>query len=195
MKLLYNSIPPLSQQTIDAFYEKINRLNERQCWEWNGYKNKDGYGVYSIPIPVDRYSKKTYPFRASRIAFYINTGEDPREMRVCHTCDNPGCCNPSHLFLGTDADNKKDSIIKGRASFYFGGDGVRGGKGIRRAASPANTKLSQVDIEKIFELRNGNLSQFVIADIFQVHQSEISKILNGKRHIRLTKNLPLCQQV
>lgn len=194
MRLPYNKIPTISQDTIDRFMAKIVKGGDDDCWQWLGCKCKDGYGIFSIPIEVMRYNKKTYPYKANRIAYFIQHRVDPKEKIVCHTCDNPYCCNPNHLFLGTDADNKKDSIAKGRANFDFGGYGIRGGKGSKRVSPPANTKLSANDIKKIFELREGNLSQFVIADIFHVNQSEISRVLHGKRHLEVTKKLLLCQQ-
>lgn len=76
-----------------------------QCWAWRGNRDKDGYGVLSVK---GRYQK------ASRLSHTIFKGPIPPYMLVCHTCDNPICVNPAHLFLGTSKDNVHDMVKKGR---------------------------------------------------------------------------------
>lgn len=73
------------------------------CWVWTQYKCRDGYG---------KYGKKSTP--AHRMAWFVTNGPIPDGMLVCHRCDNPPCCNPAHLFLGTVADNHRDMVQKGR---------------------------------------------------------------------------------
>ena len=76
------------------------------CWQWTGYKNSQGYGR----IYIGRVS-----FPAHRIAWHLaNNYAEPGDHLVCHSCDNPGCVNPDHLFLGTDSDNVKDMVDKSR---------------------------------------------------------------------------------
>lgn len=74
------------------------------CWLWQGLKTAKGYG---------RYGKGGR--RAHRIAYSEFIGEIPSGLLVLHSCDNPSCVNPNHLFLGTSADNTKDMVTKGRA--------------------------------------------------------------------------------
>jgi hypothetical protein len=71
------------------------------CIEWNGSRLKSGYG---------RFNNQ----RAHRLIFEQVYGPIPKNMLVCHSCDNPPCVNPEHLFLGTSKDNIQDSIRKGR---------------------------------------------------------------------------------
>lgn len=77
-----------------------------KCWDWNGRKmnSRFPYGVLDV-------GRKQ--IRAHRLSFSIHNS-DPMELLVCHKCDNPPCCNPDHLFLGTIAENIKDCVSKGR---------------------------------------------------------------------------------
>lgn len=76
-----------------------------ECWPWTAATRRRGYGIFT----VNRRN-----FVAHRLAFQVATGIDPGELLVCHTCDNPPCCNPAHLFLGTNSDNMRDMVAKGR---------------------------------------------------------------------------------
>lgn len=85
-----------------------------ECWPWIGPVDKDGYG---------RASTHGIRMHAHRAAWMAATGRKiPKGMIICHTCDNPPCCNPYHLFLGTIKDNARDMIRKGRASVLRGED-------------------------------------------------------------------------
>lgn len=89
---------------LDSFLDKLIVL-EDGCWEWSHSRNSEGYGN----IWVDKKCKK-----AHRVSYELHFGPIPEGLLVCHHCDNPPCCNPDHLFLGTDADNTQDKVNKGR---------------------------------------------------------------------------------
>lgn len=74
------------------------------CWDWLGYKQPEGYGTF--PHRGTHY--------AHRVSYQLHVGPIPDGLHVLHSCDNPPCSNPAHLFLGTVADNMHDRDRKGR---------------------------------------------------------------------------------
>ena len=86
------------------------QISEEGCWEWQGYKDKDGYGILT-------YNKK--PVKLHRVIYEL-VNEDLGGLHALHTCDNPSCLRPSHIFAGTNADNTADKIEKGRARYAHG---------------------------------------------------------------------------
>ena len=82
------------------------------CWHWTGWKNHDGYGFFRY------YNKKD--IQAHRFSALHLAGLDIENKVVCHRCDNPGCVNPDHLFAGTQQDNIRDAISKGRQKTFPG---------------------------------------------------------------------------
>jgi len=86
------------------FWEKVIRGDTQECWLWIG-ENVGGYGR----IRVNGRKES-----ANRVSWLIHKGEIPQGLNVCHSCDNPSCVNPSHLWLGTVLENMKDRDKKGR---------------------------------------------------------------------------------
>lgn len=93
----------LGDKDLNRFLSKVRKTN--YCWEWIAGKTMDGYGEFW-------YQNKTC--KAPRISYMQFKGDIPDGLWVCHTCDNPGCVNPDHLFLGTHLDNEQDKKRKGR---------------------------------------------------------------------------------
>ncbi len=98
----------VEQQQVD-FWRYVEQP-EIGCWEWQR-GTRGGYGRV-------RYRGKQ--LRTHRLAWYLAVGEIPAGFLVLHTCDNPLCCNPVHLWLGTNRDNLQDAGAKGRLGFGHG---------------------------------------------------------------------------
>lgn len=144
----------------DRFWEKVDKSSESECWLWTGYFHYRGYGLLSVR------DKQKY---AHRLSYEIAFGEIPEGLHVLHKCDNPPCCNPNHLFVGTPKINMQDKVLKGRQR--------------KGETSPTHIlKMEQVsEIKRLAELgKNAGLSQRTIAKHFGVNQSVVSRIKNTK---------------
>ncbi len=133
------------------------------CWEWTGCRTPAGYGKVTI-------CKKSE--LAHRVSFKIHIGVIPDGIRVLHKCDNPPCCNPDHLFLGTAKDNTADMYKKGRSH-------------TQRGKSYNPSKLTEDDVREIRANASYGVKQSELARRFSVHQSIISRTVNNHnwRHV------------
>jgi len=89
------------------FLEKVEI--KEGCWDWNGSTDKNGYAQLN-----GHNGKRFVPVKAHRLSYQIHKGEIPEGLCVCHTCDNPKCTNPEHLWLGTPKENTQDMLRKNR---------------------------------------------------------------------------------
>lgn len=138
------------------FEKKIRR--SPMCWEWTGAKSGKGYGLFMWRKPVVQY--------AHRAAWFFEHSEWPA-LCVCHRCDNRLCVRPSHLFLGTNADNNADMVAKGRQ---------RGPAGERNTFS----LLTDEDVLQIRTLATTGITQRELGEEFAVSQQCVSAIVNRK---------------
>lgn len=154
---------------IDAFWSKVEITdNVKDCWNWTGAKKPTGYGN----VRIDKVYKL-----AHRVAFELAHEEIPSGFIVCHICDNPSCCNPSHLMLGTVKSNAADMLIKNRQKKT---------DPLNRGERNINSKLTDDMVREIKVLLSNGESQYEIAKKYGVSQPAIGSIKLGKtwRHIK-----------
>jgi len=125
------------------------------CILWTGGLSGEGYGRIVIK---PRGNKRTTAVH--RIAWMLANGPIPEDLLVLHKCDKRTCINPKHLFLGTDADNHMDKILKGRANNIM-------------------QKLTWPEVRTIRRLRHEGWTQMALAEKFQVNQKTIWCILEN----------------
>lgn len=107
----YDTFPLPSPNTTERFWSNVDRSGGPDaCWEWQGRRTWNGHGTLSV-------NGKTVT--ANRVAFAIASGRWPK-WNACHTCDNPPCCNPAHLFDASQASNLADMFAKGRQNHAKG---------------------------------------------------------------------------
>lgn len=95
----------ITDEQLKRFWAKVDKKTESECWEWIAGKNSRGYGNFKL-------NGKTVT--ASRISWSLLNGEIFSDIFVCHSCDNPSCVNPSHLFVSDNQGNVDDMIGKKR---------------------------------------------------------------------------------
>lgn len=150
------------------------------CWEWQAGKDSKGYGV----ITVDNKMVK-----AHRLSWMLHNGQIPKHdsyhgVMVCHHCDNPGCVNPEHLFLGLAVNNHDDMMKKGRHNCGSGDHhrSITRPETIMRGEQHTRAKIT-TDIAKL--IKYGMEKGRDLAKRFGIKESTISNIRTGKtwRHI------------
>lgn len=163
---LYGPLPAGAelQKLERRLWAKIDKGAPEECWEWTARRNADGYGQFYLEGKLAL---------AHRMAWWLIHSSIPESICVLHTCDNPPCCNPNHLFLGTKADNAED----------------RDGKGRRRAPKGELNTAAKLTEEQVLAIRresaSGETSQKELAHEYGVTPPAISKIVLRKtwRHI------------
>ena len=152
-------IPELTDRQLRNFWLKIDKRGPNDCWPWLGRRTPQGYGQFRL--------HPAGTFKATRVAYYLATGKQPGPLCVCHKCDNPGCCNPAHFFLGTRADNAADRDAKGR-----------GWSPLLKGVDHWRAKLTE---KQVLEIRASGAKQSVLAARYGVNQPAIHKIKTRKR--------------
>jgi hypothetical protein len=149
-------VPELTEKELSKFWEKVEKSTDPSaCWNWLGGTDTGGYGIF--------YKSRCDSYKAHRLALSCEVSPDDPRLLACHRCDNRKCCNPEHLYWGTQQQNMGDMCAKGRQNKAWGE---------RQHAA----KLSLQDVHKIRKLK-GMLTGRQLASMFGVTPATISKIL------------------
>lgn len=149
---------------VSKLFERLIKTNNN-CLEFTGALDTSRYGI----VWKDKANKS-----AHIVMFEYFMGPIPQDMLVCHTCDNPPCCNFNHLFLGSRQDNYDDMVNKGRNY-------------IRRGIEVNTAVFTENDILRIYELIDEGWSQRDIAGLYNVTHNAIGCINRGQSWAHLYK--------
>lgn len=141
--------PFLTENDLARFHAYQSKGKPDECWEWLASCANHGYGQINIQGNI---------ILAHRLAYYLAHGIIEDGLLVCHKCDNRKCCNPNHLFVGTDADNAQDKMNKGRCGSI---------------AIP----FFDEELNEICSLRNSGFTHQQLATKFKVSQMTITRLL------------------
>ncbi len=155
--------------TPDVLWSKVDKRGENECWEWLGYKNSQGYGRTWIN-DVGYYAHRVIYNLAYPNTIELNAPKSCSDSGfLLHTCDNPSCCNPKHLFVGSHADNMADKVNKGRSPDFSGGKGPR-------------CKLSMSQAREARRLRKEGASVKSLAEMFGLSLPSMKTLLRGESY-------------
>lgn len=176
----------------ERFWAKVDVRGPDECWQWLAYTDEDGYGQFTVdhyPVKAHRFSLSLKLGRAIEVGYFS-----------CHTCDRPGCVNPTHLYEGTAEDNAHDREARGRSNPAVGdrhgsrthpestARGERNGmftKPEKRHWGERNgsAKLTERDVAEIraaYGGFRGHPNQRELAEQYGVTQGLISVVLSGE---------------
>lgn len=145
------------REAIEKFMTRV--VKSKACWYWVGPKNRDGYGVLSL-------GKRGTGRRAHRYSWELFNGAIPVGMAILHRCDNTSCVNPKHLYAGTQTDNMRDMVSRGRMA------NVKGERNPR-------AKLTSFQVNEIRFFLNAAYAHKQLAKQYGVSKSTIDLISRG----------------
>lgn len=173
------------------FWARVQKSEE--CWLWKGSLGSGGYGQLFTHNDAHGHSRME---GAHRISWQLHYGAIPDGLFICHHCDVRACVRPEHLFLGTQKDNVRDMVDKGRNPsgdqhpHHLHPERVRRGashgmvlhpEAVPRGERNANAKLTADDVRAIRARMSGGETHAVIARDFRVHPQYLHLIAKRKR--------------
>ncbi len=162
------------QKDITRFWSKVNVTSDPdECWVWTAKATfPRGYGQFKV---------NGTPIRAHRISFTLSKGAISNGLCVLHSCDNPPCCNPKHLRLGTAKDNGEDMVSRGRSLTGSNSTAIKNPEKRPRGELHGQSKLTDLDVFAIRKLGDAQVNGQIIASKFGVTYRTIRNILSGRK--------------
>ena len=156
---LYHNLSGDPEYIANRFWSKVDKSGD--CWTWNGSKQGPGYGLFKL---------KNRLHKAHRVALMLSGIEVPDHLCVLHSCDNPPCCNPAHLRLGTKGENNTERHAKGRTVLP-----VR-----CRGENSLNAKLTENQVREMRRMKAGGMSYAEVARSTNVGPRHVWDIINRR---------------
>lgn len=154
--------------TKSRFWSKVEKRSDTDCWPWMAAVRRpdEGYGAFWL-------NNRHQP--SSRVAWMLTFGDIPEGLQALHKCDNPRCCNPGHLFLGTNLENNADKVAKNRHAF-----GSKNGFSIL-------TESDVVEIRKLKPDKSFREHSFLIAERFNIKPGTVTDVWRGDswKHVKI----------
>ena len=142
------------ERAIKNFWKKVTKTDS--CWIWNGAKNEEGYGFFG----TGKFGSKS----SHRFSWELINEKIPKGKELCHTCDNPSCVNPQHLFIGSHTDNMRDAAKKNRFPLRYGLDHPRGkwsGDMVTQMLDEYKNGINPKEIMDKYKIPRGTLWGFI----------------------------------
>ena len=144
------NISPEDRDAVsERFRSKVAKKGDAECWEWKACSKAQGYGRIHLNGKMQS---------AHRVAYALVNGDVPAHRHVLHTCDNPTCCNPGHLTLGSASENIRDMVKKNRHA-----------RGERHGRAKLTSKKAE-------EIRASEAPLHALSETYGVHPSVISSV-------------------
>lgn len=148
----------------ERFWNKVDMRGTDDCWNWTFYKDAKGYGIFHI-------GDRTENERSHRVAYMLTKGDIPKgnyhnEIQIQHLCNNPSCCNPRHLIIGTNSENIEHKVFCNRQYKATG-------------ENNPSAKLTENDVREIIALYKrpkSNRYQWTLNDIANKYDVSIHTI-------------------
>jgi hypothetical protein len=186
-KTYFDDLLPNNKRLFECLSK--NWVNHDKCQDVNNIVNNDvlfdyfkwiqnRFSVDKSIGPSSIFIKNLELFKVHRLLYEIHYAEPLKSLHCLHKCDNPSCVNPLHLLAGTNLDNVRDKVNKGRCY-----------TGYQKGESNGSSKLKDADVIVIRKLyKSKNYTTIKLGKMYKVHRSTISHIVNNKTYTHLLEN-------
>ena len=160
---------PKITNTPEVLWSTVNKQDRDGCWPWGGWKSEQGYGRVEIN-GKSYYAHRVIYALANPGSIEWNAPKDKNSTGfIRHTCDNPSCCNPNHLLVGTHLENMRDKVNRGRGPDFSGGKSKR-------------CKLTMEDVFFLRLQRKRGAKIKALQMLYELSEAAIKQCIYGKTY-------------